>query len=433
MLSSVIVKSVPRSLVFVLIALGVVGSLGACAKKSIPKSSLLAPGAGNVPTAVDARIRFWKSRLPRDPEDSTAAEQLASAYLHKAKTTGDFGYYIEAERLLTPIYEFDPDNYLALTLLASAKAAQHKFLEALILSEKAVTLKTEGATAYALLFDTKLEIGDLTGAEQALADLERRQPGFPTLTRRANLMVAKGDLPKAFSSLESALALAEVEQLSSDDLAWGHVRIGALFFDSGRYTEADKHYQAALRFSPESYLVFEHIAELLCAKGQFTDALALYDKVIAKSASPEFFEAIAQVYRKMGRNAEALKSLDQAENAGLKHLKAGDIGYYRFLANFYADRKLNPELALKYARADLEVRHDAHTYETYAWALYRNGEFRSAAQAMETALASGIEDALVHRRAAEIFAARGNEQRVGQHRDSKGTPHSEFIHEQRPF
>lgn len=397
-----------RSAIIAYLAFSLAAALAACSSTTQPK----------LPDSVDpidARIRFWESRLPRDPEDTTAAEQLGAAYLRKARTTGDFSYYIKAERLLLPVYECAPENYSLLSLLASAKAAQHKFSEALQLSEKAAALRSDKSEAYALIFDARMELGDLIGAQRALDELARREQGFSALTRKANLLLVKGNQGAALSNLDLALHYALTHNLPAEDIAWVRIRIGALNFDTGKYQEANKHYQQALLIAPESYLVLEHIAELLAAKGRYAESLALYDRVIAKSPSPEFFEAAADVYRQMGRGDESAKWLKQAEVAGLKHLDAGDIGYYRFLANFYSDQKLNPELALKFAKADLVVRQDAHTHETYAWALYRSGDIKSAAGAMENALASGLNEASVHCRAAAIFAANENDLRAAEH------------------
>ena len=55
--------------------------------------------------------------------------------------------------------------------------------------------------------------------------------------------------------------------------------------------------------------------------------------------------------------------MDQADNSN------------RELVLYYADYGENPRAALEIAQRELERRHDLHTLEVHAWALYRNGRY----------------------------------------------------------
>ena len=84
------------------------------------------------------------------------------------------------------------------------------------------------------------------------------------------------------------------------------------------------------------------------------------------------------------------------------------VVYNRQLALFYAnhDRKLNESLDL--AQKELAVRKDIYGYDTLAWALYKNGRYSEAAEAMSQAMKLGTQDALLFYHAGMIYEALGD-------------------------
>ena len=85
--------------------------------------------------------------------------------------------------------------------------------------------------------------------------------------------------------------------------------------------------------------------------------------------------------------------------------------YRSFLANFYANRGRHLEEALSLALAELDLRHDIHSYETAAWALYKNGDYPRAMTMIERALRMGTQDAELLYRAGRIALAAGEPER----------------------
>jgi Tfp pilus assembly protein PilF len=67
----------------------------------------------------------------------------------------------------------------------------------------------------------------------------------------------------------------------------------------------------------------------------------------------------------------------------------------RDLALFYADHDIKLGEALALAHKEFEVRHDVYTWDALAWALYKNGKYQEANDAMENALRPGTRDALL--------------------------------------
>jgi tetratricopeptide (TPR) repeat protein len=79
----------------------------------------------------------------------------------------------------------------------------------------------------------------------------------------------------------------------------------------------------------------------------------------------------------------------------------------RDLALFYADHGIKLDEALALAHKEFEVRHDVYTWDALAWALYKNGKYPEASDAMQNALRPGTRDALLLFHAGMIDAALG--------------------------
>jgi Tfp pilus assembly protein PilF len=75
---------------------------------------------------------------------------------------------------------------------------------------------------------------------------------------------------------------------------------------------------------------------------------------------------------------------------------------------YYADYAREPAKALEVARREFGRRHDVFTLDSYAWALYVNGQYPEARKQIETALAVGIRDAKMFRHAGEIALKSGD-------------------------
>ena len=65
--------------------------------------------------------------------------------------------------------------------------------------------------------------------------------------------------------------------------------------------------------------------------------------------------------------------------------------------------------ALEYRKGkDIELRQSCYAYDTLAWALYKNGDYPAAAEAMNKALASEVKDAHLYFHAGVIYARAGD-------------------------
>jgi tetratricopeptide (TPR) repeat protein len=109
---------------------------------------------------------------------------------------------------------------------------------------------------------------------------------------------------------------------------------------------------------------------------------------------PMFVAELGDMYTRAGNSAEAKKQYQLVEYIGLLgHIN--QVLHNRDLALFYADHDIKLDEALTLAHKEFEVRHDIYTWDALAWALYKNGKYQEAGDAMQNALRPGARDALL--------------------------------------
>jgi len=109
---------------------------------------------------------------------------------------------------------------------------------------------------------------------------------------------------------------------------------------------------------------------------------------------PIFVAELGDLYARSGNQPEAQKQYALVQYIGLLgHIN--QVLHNRDLALFYADHDMKLDEALDLARKELEVRRDVYTWDTLAWALYKNRKLEEAAKTSEKAMQFGTRDALL--------------------------------------
>ena len=293
---------------------------------------------------------------------------------------------------------------------ARVEYESHHFAAARDLAAALTRIEPGKTRGFALLGDALLEFGDLEQAANAYAEMEKRR-GDPveSESRFSRLELMRGNIDSARTHLEKALEAAQNLSPSSPEIvAWCLVESGQLAFNTGQWDAAEKFFQAARMAIPDDVSALEHSAELHAAQEKYEEAIVLYQKVIARTPRPEFYQALGDVYAAMGKIPDAGIWHTRARDAYLKSANEGNAHYFHHLAGFFSDTEVSPDKAMKWARRDLELRHTAAAHATLAWALYRGGQFGPAAENAKMALASGTKDAHILYQAGIIFLASGD-------------------------
>lgn len=141
---------------------------------------------------------------------------------------------------------------------------------------------------------------------------------------------------------------AEAEQLygqAEDEITakemrgycWVQLQRGLLDLRRGRFAEAERHYRRADQAYSGYWLVADHLAELYGARGNWAEAIELYEGVLARTPRPELQQAFGELYQATGETAQAERWFDRALAGYLESAAAGGVHYYHHLVDFYSD------------------------------------------------------------------------------------------------
>jgi tetratricopeptide (TPR) repeat protein len=357
-------------------------------------------------------IKFLEDRVRRDPDDITALNRLAAEYLRRFRQSGDDHDLILSASTAAQSLHAVPaaQNSTALGARARALFALHGFAAARDLGRQLIDQEWDKRYPFEIYGDALLELGDYDAAADAYKRMEAfDDPDANTETRMARLALIRGDVEQARRRFESAVELArQVLPPAPDVVAWCLVQGGQLAFNSGDWEEAEKHYQAALESNPLDWTAIDHLGELRAAQKRYDESVSLYLSLVARVPRPELFQSLGDVYAIMGKPQDAAlwhkKALDKYSAAAA----AGSAHYYHHMAGFYSDTEPNPAEAVKWAKMDMEVRHSVYAYDGLAWALYKAGEIKPAAETMDKALAQGTKDAHLLYHASLIYYRAGD-------------------------
>jgi tetratricopeptide (TPR) repeat protein len=403
-------NALPYSLVLLGVALIVLAAFNSWALRSQAESESVSTLA-QPQTSTDLLLERLQEQLRSYPADQEAYLRLGSAYLQKARETGDPSYYARAEEALLKARELDPDSAQAMTLLGAVALGRHEFQKALEWAERSLEISPTYAAAYGILGDAQVELGRY---EAAFASFQRMVDLKPNLDSYARVSYARqltGDVEGAVAAMQRAVASSRPE---TEGAAWARVQLGDLYFNSGHTDEAAEQYEAALMDFNGYHLALAALAKVRAAQGQYDEAIQLYEQAVAIIPQPITLAALGDLHIKTGRPAQAKLQYDTVEFIG-KLSAFNQQLYNRELALFYADHDIKLAEALKLTAQEIKVRRDIYGYDALAWALYKNGRAKEAAEAIAEAMKLGTMDASIYYHAGMIYYRLGEQQQARQH------------------
>ena len=149
--------------------------------------------------------------------------------------------------------------------------------------------------------------------------------------------------------MKSAIAAALQTNVPRENLAWLYFELGERYFQAGDLENAELSYQSGITADPNHYRSLAGLAKVRAAQGKFDRSIQLYQRSLAIIPFPVYAAELGDVYKKMGRAAEAQQQYDLVEYIG--HLsKLNEVLANRELALFYADRNIKLPDALVLAQ-----------------------------------------------------------------------------------
>jgi tetratricopeptide (TPR) repeat protein len=353
---------------------------------------------------TDRLVYALQQRLRGNPKDSQLLAQLGSAYLQKARETGDPSYYVKAEQVFDTAIANDAQNAEALTGMGALCLARHEFKEALHWGKRAIAANQYKAAAFGVIGDARLELGRYDEAVEAIQKMVNLRPDLSSYSRVSYVRELMGDVAGAIEAMKLAISAGAP---ALENTNWCRVQLGNLYFNSGVLNAAEAVYQQALVISPDYAPALFGIARVRAAQDSIEEAIAILQTVTSSQPLPEYLIELGELYESSGKTEEAKR---QYELVQALHLLQQDNGVQTDaeLALFLADHDLDPKQALKHARAALQERPSIFADDVLAWALYKNGLYEEAARYIQKALRLGTQNALMFYHAGMIYYRLGD-------------------------
>jgi tetratricopeptide (TPR) repeat protein len=330
--------------------------------------------------------------------------ELALAFARRARETADGTYYDRADQAIDASLQQAPDNLEALKMRVWVLLGRHEFARALDLARALNKRNADDLLIYGFLTDANVELGRYKEAEEACQWMLDLRPGnIPAFTRAAYLRELFGDIEGAVELMNAAYDRTPPSEI--EDRAWILTQIGHLAFIAGRIDDAERVLNDALALFPDYHYALANLAKVRSAQKRHVDAVTLLRRRYEAAPHPENLYELAEALARAGRSSEAKAAYGDFEAKARAEMKGFDNAN-RELIYYYTDHARKPAEALKVAELEIGRREDVYTRTAYAWALHVNGRTREAGEQIESALAVGVRDPEILRRAGAIAKAR---------------------------
>jgi tetratricopeptide (TPR) repeat protein len=306
---------------------------------------------------VDAQILGYEKARRRQPGSNDWPLRLAGLYDGRGQALGRIADYETALARAEEAVRLEPTDGDALLARAAARARFHRFAEA--------SADLDAAAAHGASPDrvdgARAAIASATGDERAALAIRTRlataRPELGTLAAEAMSLAALGHVSEAEERL--AEAQARFRDVTPLAIAALYFQAGLIEERAGRPSSARELYEAARARLPEHAQATAHLATLLAASGQRTQAVGLLRPLVAASDDPEYAGTLAALVEP--REAAALRTQAARRYDALvaRHPEA----FADHAARFWLAAGSEPQKALPLAERNLVLRQTADAYE----------------------------------------------------------------------
>jgi tetratricopeptide (TPR) repeat protein len=398
--------------VFWIVVAVLIGVVAAAAPNLIPHTLLhrqtattIGPAVGmpgappTTASGLQERIEQMERRLREQPGDVNAAVLLADALLRQARATTDSRPANRASEVLKTVLTEDPTQYDALRMLGAIDLSQHRFRDALNVTNRARDLRPMDAWNYGVMGDALIELGEYDKAYEAFDTMMNLRPSAAAYARVSYARELRGDLQGALQAMD--LAAKATPPQDPESQAWYATHRGELYLKLGMLDEADRAYRQAIFVFANYPLAMIGQGKVKVARGDREGALALYLDHMKRTPTLDLASRIGDLYAEAGKTDESEHYYQLAEDLAGPPVAQTEANLALFLSNH--NRKL-PE-AVKIAEAVAATRQDIFTEDALAWAYFKAGRIDEAKAASVRALRTGTRDDQLLSRAAQIRAA----------------------------
>ncbi len=382
--------------------------------------------------SLNASIESAIQLSAKQAHDGLLRLELASLYVERARLTGSYDDYRQAEAVLVDQESRAGKSSQTSLPRASLHYTLHRLKSASAALDKApgTADKTEVA---GLRADIAFYSGRYREAENTYRSLVN-QIGISSQYIRLALLKSKMGSPgEATAFLEAAEK--RYHGVSATRKAWMKLQRGLIALDRGRFDEALAMYNLAADELPGWWLIDEHIAEIKALSGDKAAAKTLYESVIRRTGSPEYMDALAAIEYNEGNHEGARKLIQQARAIYEERLaRFPEAAAGHALTHFLQDAS-DPQRALSLAQMNFNTRPygDAAIALARAWLL--NGKAKRAVSLLEHQLSSGWDTAELYWVLGEAWTNLGQHQQADRAKSAARSrnPESETMYSFKPF
>jgi tetratricopeptide (TPR) repeat protein len=346
-------------------------------------STAMAPLAQNgAGSYTDHEVETWTGKLKANPTDVAAWNGLGDALMQKARETGDAAYYGRAEQAYRKALGLNPKSGDALTGMAWVTGCRHEFEQSIDWANKTLELDPRSTSAYGLLGDAAVEMGDYDTAFEQYQKMLDIHPDISSYSRGAHLLALTGDMRKG-SWLMGKAILAGAPH--AENTAWCRAQLALILFNEGAYVPAEQVLTTALKSTPHNYWVLYALGRVKAARRDYPAAIDYYKRAIAVVPQHDAVVALGDLYRLTGKTKEAEEAYKMVETIH-QLAKANGVRGDMQIAQFDADHDRDLTRALREAETEYRTRKNVYEADTLAWCYYKNGRYAEAERAINRAL-----------------------------------------------
>jgi tetratricopeptide (TPR) repeat protein len=184
-------------------------------------------------TPAQQRIRLAKRQVEASALKSNALNDLAIAYLRRAREARDASYLQEAEKTLNQALVLTPGDFQLQKTQVELMLARHQYADA---KKKATLLNKhtpDDVMTYGYIAEADIALGDLDGADSAAQWMLNMRPNnIPGLLLGAKLRKLYGDPDGALDLLK--MAYSESSPAEVEELAWIVNQMASIEIDGGK-------------------------------------------------------------------------------------------------------------------------------------------------------------------------------------------------------
>jgi len=373
-------------------------AMAAVAQTNNPEENTLSPAQRGISVAQKA--------IDKSAKDYEAYNAMALALSRRAREVSDPRYYDQAEAALQKSFAIAPDNFDGLRTHVWLLLGKHEFAAALVEAKKLNARMPDDVMTYGFLTDANVELGNYGDAETAADWMLKIRPGnLPGLTRAAYLRELYGNVEGSLELMQ--MAYDSTQPSETEDAAWILTQMAHLKLSQGNPGDAEKLLNQALAMFPGYHYALGNLAKVRVQQHRYNEAVALLQQRYQAAPHAENLFELAEALQLAGRSLESKDAFAKFEQKSLAESGRADNSNHELII-YYTDFANRPAKALEIAQREIARRHDVFTLDTYAWALYSNGQYAEARKQIQTALAVGIQNANMFRHAGEIELKCGN-------------------------